>query len=440
MDVIGYNRKELEWMIKMIKKIFSSLLCIGLIIGNYLPLFAEDTEPTSEPTATPVVDSLALNAKTAVLIDAKTGMVLYQKNMNEQRYPASITKILTNYIALEKLDSSAVLSASATAIDNIDRTSSHIWLDYGEEAPMIDLVYASIMASANDASNVLAEAVSGTQEEFAKLMNEVATSVGAKNSNFSNAHGLNDDGHVTTAYDMAMITRAALRNEKFKEVFGQVRYDMAPTNKQTETRVFSTGNEMLKNSKYSYEYVTGGKTGWTEDAGYTMVNSATKDNMDLIGVVMGCDSGDARYEDMTKLLNYGFNNYKTVTISNEIGDVHSEVKEGSKVIGEVDFTLANSLNVLLPMSVDESLIVLETEVRKQDEGSNIEGYAVIKIDGDVVGEVELEKHITLYDLSFKGSTLPKIVTVIDWISVGILALFIGLKVLIFIMKSTKLPE
>lgn len=428
-------------MIKMKRRIFSYLICGLLIVGSLLPSYAEDNAtPTPEPTPTQSVDTLGLNAKSAVLIDAKTGMVLYQKNMDQQMFPASITKILTNYIALEKLGKDDLLTASATAIDNIDRASSHIWLDYGEQAPVIDLVYASIMQSANDASNVLAEAVGGTQEDFAKLMNEVAKNAGAKNSNFTNAHGLPDDAHVTTAYDMAMITRAALRNENFKEVFGQVRYDMAPTNKQKDTRVFSSANEMIKNSKFKYDYATGGKTGWTEVAGYTMVNSATKDNMDLIGVVMGCDNADSRYEDMTKLFNYGFDNYKTVTISNDIGDVHSEVKDGSKVIGEVDFTLSNSLNVLLPMSTDESTLAIEVELRNEDEGEAIQGYAIIKIGENRVGEVQLEKNIILYDLSFGAYVVPKIVQVINWISIGILGLFLVLKVLVFLKKNTKLPE
>lgn len=436
-----YNSVVLEWMMDMKRKLFSCLICTVLVLGSFLNAYAEgEAIPTPTEAPTTSVDTLGLNAKAAVLIDAKTGMVLYQKNMDQQMFPASITKILTNYIALEKLGKDDLLTANATAIDNIDRTSSHIWLDYGEQAPMIDFVYASMMQSANDASNVLAEAASGTQEEFAKVMNEVAKNAGAKNSNFVNAHGLPDDAHVTTAYDMAMITRAALKNKDFKEVFGQVRYDMAPTNKQKDTRVFSSANEMIKNSKFKYDYATGGKTGWTEAAGYTMVNSATKDNMDLIGVVLGCDSADARYEDMIKLFNYGFDNYKTVTIPNDIGDVHSDVKQGSKVIGEVDFTLSNSLHVLLPMSTDESTLTIEVELRNEDEGEAIQGYAIIKIGNEAVGEVQLEKNITLYDLSFQSYMLPKIVTVVDWFSVGILGLFLVLKFIVFLKKSTKLPE
>lgn len=422
----------------MIKKIVTILICTILLNGG-ITFAEEETTPTPEPTVV-VVDSLGLNAKAAVLLDAKTGMVLYQKNMNESMDPASITKILTVYIALEKLEPDSILTASDTAIDNIDRTSSHIWLDYGEQAPMIDFAYASMMASANDATNVLAEAVSGTQENFAVLMNEVASDTGAKNSNFTNAHGLPDDGHKTTAYDMAVILRKAMKSDKFAEVFGALRYDMAPTNKQSETRVFSSGNEMMKNSKYKYDGVTGGKVGWTQIAGYTMVGTATIDNMDLIAVVLGCESSDTRYEDMTKLFNYGFNNFKTVTLSKDLATNKTELKEGKKVIGEVNFYLKKDLNVLLPMAQNEDALTMRVVYKKADEGTNIEGYAVIALDGVDVGEVQLEKEMTLFDLSFTGKTLPIIVRIINYMSIAILLLFVSIKVLAEIKKNTKLPE
>lgn len=423
---------------KMIKKIFLLMISIWMV-GSVITFAEEETTPTPEPEVV-IVDSLGLNAKAAVLMDAKTGMVLYQKNMNEPMDPASITKILTVYIALERLEPDTILTASETAIDNIDRTSSHIWLDYGEQAPMIDFAYASMMASANDATNVLAEAVSGTQEEFAQLMNETAVDSGALNSNFTNAHGLPDEGHKTTAYDMAVILRAAMKNEQFQEVFGNLRYDMAPTNKQTETRTFSSGNEMMKNSKYKYEGVTGGKVGWTEDAGYTMVNTATRDNMDLIGVVLGCENSDARYEDMTKLFDYGFSNFKTITLPKDLGTSKTELKEGKKVIGEVTFQLKSDLHVLLPMSQSEDSLDIRVVYKKADQGVNIEGYAVISVDGVDVGEVQLEKEMNIYDLSFMGTTLPKIVQVINYFSVGILVLFIGIKFLVVLKRNTKLPE
>lgn len=422
----------------MIKKIVSIVLCT-LIFGSYLTFAEEDATPTPEATVV-VVDSLGLNAKAAVLLDAKTGMVLYQKNMSDQMDPASITKILTVYLALEKLDENSILTASASAIDNIDRSSSHIWLDYGEQAPMIDLAYASMMASANDATNVLAEAVSGTQDDFATFMNEVAMDAGALNSNFTNAHGLPDDGHKTTAYDMAVILRTAMKSDKFKEVFGALRYDMAPTNKQSETRVFSSGNEMMKNSKFKYEGVTGGKVGWTEIAGYTMVGTATKDNMDLIAVVLGCETSDARYEDMTKLFNYGFTNFKTIVMSKDLASNKVEMKEGKKVIGEAIFSLKKDLNVLLPMTQNEETLAMRVEYKKADEGSKIEGYAIISLDGVDVGEVQLEKEMILYDLSFSATTLPMVVQIINYMSVGVLLLFVSIKVLAEIKKNTKLPD
>lgn len=424
----------------MIKKILSVLICTFILISGFQVVAEEEPTPTPE-TVESTPDSLGLNAKSAVLIDAKTGMVLYQKNMNQQMYPASITKILSIYIALEKLDPNAVLSASATAIDNIDRTSSHIWLDYGEEAPAIDFIYAGMMASANDAMNVLAESVSGTQEAFVALMNETAKSAGAKNSNFVNAHGLPNEAHVTTAYDMAMITRTAMRNELFKEAFGAKLYEMKPTNKQKDTRTFSTGNEMLKKSKNIYENATGGKIGWTKDAEYTMVTTATYNNMDLIAVVMGCSTSDDRYADTRKLFDYGFNNYKTVIVSKDtIESKVVEVKKGSTVLATATFTVPYDFNILLPMEMEDSAVSTSVVIRNENNPETIEGAVVLYLEGKEVGEQRMQKDIVMHDTSFQATKLPIIVQIIDYISLGVLALFVFIKFLVFLRKNTKLPE
>lgn len=427
----------------MIKKtLLAMLIALLLLMNGFQVIAEEEATPTPTPeTVETTPDSLGLNAKSAVLIDAKTGMVLYQKNMNQQMYPASITKILSIYIALEKLDVNTMLSASATAIDNIDRSSSHIWLDYGEEAPAIDFIYAGMMASANDAINVLAESVSGTQEQFVTLMNETAIGAGAKNSNFTNAHGLPNESHITTAYDMAMITRLAMRNDTFKEVFGAKSYEMKPTNKQKDTRVFSTGNEMIKNSKNTYEYATGGKIGWTKDAEYTMVTTATYNNMDLIAVVMGATTSDDRYADTKKLFDYGFNNYKTVVVSkNTIESQIVEVKKGSTLLATATFTVPYDFNILLPMEMEDSAVSTSVEIRNETDPEKIEGAVLLYLEGQEVGEQRMEKEIIMHDTSFQATKLPMIVQVIDYISLGILGLFVIIKFLVFLRKNTKLPE
>ena len=178
----------------------------------------------------------AIGSESAVLIDAASGQVLFQKNMNQKAYPASITKIMTGMLALEKGDLSQTVTMSEEAVFSIDRSSAHIALDVDEEITLEQALYALAIASANEAANGIAETVSGSVADFAKEMNQTAVEAGAQNTNFTNPNGLHDDNHYTTAYDMAKITAAALQNPKFAEIFGTEKYDIPPTNKQPETR------------------------------------------------------------------------------------------------------------------------------------------------------------------------------------------------------------
>ena len=271
------------------------------------------------------------------MIDADSGAVLYEKNADERHYPASITKIMTVYLALSRGSLDQTVTATHTAIDNIDRKSSHIWLDYGEELSLKDACYAAIMASANDASNVLAEAVGGSQNEFAEMMNEAAA---------ANAHGLPDEDHYTTAYDMAMITRMAIQNADFAEIFGTVKYEMQPTNKQKDVRYFASGNDMLKKGEFFYEYATGGKIGWTEDAGYTIVTTASKDGVNLIAVVLKNSNKNARYTDTRTLFDYGFANYKQITIpASAFEEKTIEIKKRGQLWATAAFKMSYDLKM-----------------------------------------------------------------------------------------------
>jgi len=260
-----------------------------------------------------------ITAGAYVLMDATTGQVLIEKNMDQQLYPASITKILTALLAIENTnpDTVVTVSADATIIDKADYSDSmNIALSAGENMRIEDLIYATIIESANDAANCLAEAVSGSVSEFAKLMNERAVQLGAKNTNFVNPHGLPDEEHVTTAYDMAQITRFAITNEKFVDVFSTIIYEISPTNKKDEVRTISTGFSMLKRSDPNYyEGIIGGKTGYTVPAGYTGVAVAKRGDITLIAVVLGSTSGSNRFSDLAGLLDYGFDNFTKTPIT-----------------------------------------------------------------------------------------------------------------------------
>lgn len=375
-------------------------------------------------------EELDLDAQSAILIDAQSGTVLYNKNAFEKQYPASITKIMTVYLAVKNGNLNQTVTASETAIDSIDRSSSHIWLDYGEELSLEDACYAAMLQSANDASNVLAEAIGVTQENFAEMMNEAAIEAGALGTHFSNAHGLPDEEHYTTAYDMAMILKMALNNDAFRTIFEAYNYTMEPTNKQKDQRIFATGNELIKKGTYRYEYAKGGKVGWTADAGYTMVATAEKDGMELIAVVLKDSSKESRFSDITKLFEYGFSNYKTVMIkANEQPAQTYQVTKGKQIAADCTFTMEHDFRVLLDSDAIVELLTVDYEIRNKESADTVECYAILKNSGLAIGEQQMKKEMVVYDLSFKAVVLPKIMNVVDFLCVGVFAMMMGLCVL-----------
>lgn len=372
-------------------------------------------------------DSLDLDGESAILIDADSGAVLYEKNADTRHYPASITKIMTVYLALQNGDLNQTLVASATAIDNIDRKSSHIWLDYGEEISLKDACFAAIMASANDASNVLAEGIGENQDHFAEMMNEAAAAAGAKNTHFVNAHGLPDDDHYTTAYDMAMITRQAMQNEQFREIFGTLTYEMQPTNKQKDVRYFASGNEMLKKGKLFYQYATGGKIGWTEDAGYTIVTSAAKDGVNLIAVVLKNSSKDARYADTQTLFEYGFSHFKQIVVpASQFEEKTIDIKKQGKLWATAKFKMNYDFKILAGIEDDENQYTAQVIVENEKDPDTIQAYAALMKNDAEIARQAMDKDLKMYDISFRATVWPVISNILDWISVVFFVVFMML--------------
>lgn len=397
------------------RKWFKGLAALALAI-NMMPALSIKAE-----------EELNLDGESAVLIDADSGAVLYEKNADDRHYPASITKIMTVYLALSQGNPDQMLTATDTAIDNIDRKSSHIWLDYGEELSLKDACYAAVMASANDASNVLAEAIGGSQEEFSGLMNEAAAAAGAKNTHFANAHGLPDEDHYTTAYDMAMITRMAMKNAAFAEVFGTVKYEMQPTNKQKDVRYFASGNDMLKKGEFFYEYATGGKIGWTEDAGYTIVTTASKDGVNLIAVVLKNSNKNARYTDTRALFDYGFANYKQITIpASSFEEKTIEIKKRGQLWATAKFKMSYDFKILAKTNDDESQYTASVIVENEKDPDTVQAYAILNKNGAEIARQAMEKELEVNDISFKATTWPIIQKGLDLFSVVVFVLFMGL--------------
>jgi len=254
-------------------------------------------------------------AEGAILMEASTGLILYEKNISNSYYPASITKILTALVALENSTMGEIVTFSRDAVFKVDLDSSRIGIDVGEELTMQQSIYAVLLESANEVSYAVAEHVGGTIENFSRMMNDKAKSLGANNSNFVNPHGLPEENHYTTPYDMALITREAMKNESFRKIFSTRTYQIPPTNIQEETRYLRNHHYFILKQGYLYDDCIGGKTGYTNAARYTLVSVAKKGDLELVAVVMKDDSREHQYTDTQKLFDYGFDNFSIYPIN-----------------------------------------------------------------------------------------------------------------------------
>lgn len=254
-----------------------------------------------------------VQAETAIVMEASTGAILYSKNMDETRYPASITKIMTTLLAIENCSLDEQVTFSENAIWGIERDSSHIGIKIGEVLTMEQCLYGMMLASANEVCIAVAEHIAGSVDAFAEMMNEKAAELGCTNTHFVNANGLHDDNHYTTAHDMALISQAALQNETFRQITGSTYYIVPTTNlTPDEERWLNNHHKMLLDGQYHYDGCIGGKTGYTSIAGNTLVTFAERDGIQLICVVMK-NVGAAIYTDTAALLDYGFASFQKVT-------------------------------------------------------------------------------------------------------------------------------
>lgn len=333
-----------------------------------------------------------VNSETYVVMDAKSGQVLAAKGAHTQMYPASITKILTCALALEKGSPQDIHTMSYEATHSIDYDSTHIALTEGEQVSVEALLNATMIESANDAANGLAEYTAGDLDAFADMMNQKAAELGANDSNFVNSNGLHDKNHYTSAYDMALLTRWALTVDGFREVFGAEKYTISPTNKQKQSRTFGTHHHMLVDSKYYYEGTVGGKLGWTPQAQHTLVTVAKRGNMELICVVMKTQTQYEKYVDAAKLLDYCFDNFSTATMAvNQYENMPIPVYDGDVQTGEVVIP-SQDVDIVRPPTVAKIDIITEVVAPERYQfGEAIDPRVkFFDPDGNELGEVALE--------------------------------------------------
>lgn len=266
---------------------------------------------TQNPTVGPGINSVTtsvtkpeIRSEGAVLMDAATGNVLYEKNADTKYFPASITKLMTALLVAETCNLDDVVTFSASATTNLEAGAVSLNIVEGDKLTVRQSLYALLLKSANEVGNGLAEHVGGSNAGFAKMMNDKAKSLGCTNTNFVNPHGLNNISHQTTPRDMALIARAAFQNETVRKIASTLSYDL-PATKKSAARTITMGHKMMypTDARY-YEGVIGGKTGYTSLAGNTLVTGAERNGVRLVAVIM--KSKSTHYEDTKALFDYGF--------------------------------------------------------------------------------------------------------------------------------------
>lgn len=364
------------------KKILSLLVAFLLTFTTFFNSanisYADDSKPT-------------LTAQFAVLMDYETGTVLYDKNGSEKLYPASTTKVWTAYVVLKYVsDLNEVIKIEN--LPPIEGTS--MYLKNGESFTVKDLLESLLVHSSNDVAYVLANYISGSEEKFVELMNSEAKAIGAKNTHFNNPHGLPDENHYTTAYDMALMSREAMNNKIFRDMV-KLKYVKYSANENYEyERSFLNSNKFLNSSEkinykgqdieIKYDLVDGIKTGFTNDAGRCLLSSAVKDNMRVISAVFKTTGNDI-YLDSRTLIDYGFDNFKSATIVNKT-DYTNSVNVNLTKQGKLVYEPAHSYKVVL--SNDTKLDTYKTNVKLDKINLPIKK-------GDIVGTLEIYNGDTL---------------------------------------------
>ncbi|MBR3461351.1 MAG: D-alanyl-D-alanine carboxypeptidase [Saccharofermentans sp.] len=276
------------------------------------------TELKTDLLNEPQTDCPTISAASYILYDANSGAILLGKDYDVQKEPASMTKVMTVLLALERLELTDIVTINhdmAVAMDNITKDYVKLGLQEGEEISVKDLVYAAVLKSANDASLALGMFMAGTEADFCELMNAKASEIGCTNTHFSSAFGLSTPDNVTTPYDMALILNEAVTNTDYSEISRTLNYTISPTNKYSSERDITNGNRFVSTTKYNYEYYIGGKTGFTNTAGHTLCAAAKKNNRTLVGCIFNAADADIRYSDLIKLFEYGYSTFATVEIT-----------------------------------------------------------------------------------------------------------------------------
>jgi len=385
------------------RKILSTIL-IAIILTIYFPIISVFA-----------IDEPKIYSEAALLVDVKTGKILYAKNENEKKYPASTTKILTAILTIENCKLDEVVTVDYDSIMQVPSGYTVAALQVGEQLTVEQLLQVLIIHSANDAANVLAKYVGGSIENFAVMMNSKLEELGCDNSHFTNPSGKHDVNHYTTATDMVKMMNYCMKNETFRKLSGSKNCIIPATNKY-EQRIFTNSNELLIKdtreiaSNYYYPYAIAGKTGYTAEAKNCLVSVSEKDDLQLICVVLGClrtnEGLSARFVDSKNLFEYGYNNFTLKKICDKSSIAKQiEIPNATKETKNLDLITTDEIIAIVKLeNLEENIepeIVLNDNLKAPITQGDTLGKITYNIEGieytsTLVAEHSVEKDNGLF--------------------------------------------
>ena len=355
------------------------------IASESIYTWSNNAKPLTETIPTNATTSLSLNVGSAVLIEQNSGQVLYNQNMHEKLRPASVTKVMTILLIMEAIDSGKLSYTDKIPCSEkaAGMGGSQIWLDVREELTVDEMLKAICVVSANDCTVAMAEYLAGTEEAFVEQMNSKAKALGMNDTTFKNCHGIDEDGHVTSAYDIALMSRELLTKHPSITKYTTIYMDSLRDGKSSLVNT----NKLVRN----YKGATGLKTGSTSVALYNLSASATRNDLSLIAVIMKAPTSPIRFAEAQKLLDYGFNNFEYKKLANE-NDLIKEISVDKGIENSVNAILENDSGVLIQKGQNKDIVQsvqLTDSINAPVYAGQVLGNVTYSLNGNEIGKVNI---------------------------------------------------
>ena len=381
--MLKYKRNLLKIICIFIIAIFLfPTICIA---SDTIYTWSNNAKPLTETIPTNATTSLSLNVGSAVLIEQNSGQVLYNQNMHEKLRPASVTKVMTILLIMEAIDSGKLSYSDKIPCSEkaAGMGGSQIWLDVREELTVDEMLKAICVVSANDCTVAMAEYLAGTEEAFVEQMNSKAKALGMNDTTFKNCHGIDEDGHVTSAYDIALMSRELLIKHPSITKYTTIYMDSLRDGKSSLVNT----NKLVRN----YKGATGLKTGSTSIALYNLSASATRNDLSLIAVIMKAPTSPIRFAEAQKLLDYGFNDFEYKKLANK-NDLIKEISVDKGIENSVNAILENDSGVLIQKGQNKDIVQsmeLPDSVSAPVSAGQVLGNVTYSLNGNEIGKVNI---------------------------------------------------